>query len=308
VLVSRPGPGNAPCCSGRRPRRAEGSDEPFTLNPGDVLDAKVYIVAMKTLISLLLLACNALAPAAPPAAGQPLTVAAAADLTFVFKDIAAQFQKETGIAVNTSFGSSGNFFAQIKNGAPYDLFFSADLRYPQQLEAAGLTEPGTLYTYARGKIVLWAPNGARFEVSRRFDVLLESNVHKISIADPAHAPYGRAAVAALQHAGVYDKVRDKLVLGENISQAAQFVLSGSADIGIVALSLALAPPMRGQGKYFEIPDSDYPPIDQAVVILKSSRNKDAARRLIDFLRRPETAELMRRYGFALPQSAAGAAP
>jgi molybdate transport system substrate-binding protein len=272
-------------------------------------NVKVYIVAMSALMALTLLLLPHPAPAPVAAPSQQLTVAAAADLTFVFKDIAARFQKETGIVVSPSFGSSGNFFAQIQNGAPYDLFFSADVRYPQQLEAAGLIEPGTLYTYARGKIVLWAPNGARFEVSRRFNVLLESNVHKIAIANPAHAPYGRAAVAALQHAGVYDKVRDKLVLGENISQTAQFVLSGSADIGIIALSLAMAPPMKGQGKYFEIPESDYPPIDQAVVILKSSHNKDAARRLIDFLRKPDTAELMRSYGFALPNAAAaGATP
>ncbi len=141
-------------------------------------------------------------------------------------------------------------------------------------------------------------------MNRGLSVLLDPGVHKIAIANPEHAPYGRAAVAALQHDGVYDKVRDKLVLGENISQTAQFVVSGSADVGIVALSLALSPTMKDQGKFFEIPDASYPPIDQAAVILKSLQNKEAARRLLDFMRRPEITDLMRSYGF-VPAEAPG---
>jgi molybdate transport system substrate-binding protein len=243
---------------------------------------------------------------APGAATRPaITVAAAADLAFVFKDIAARFQKQTGIAVRLSFGSSGNFFAQIQNGAPYDIFFSADVRYPQQLERAGLIEAGTLTPYARGKIVLWTPNRSTVDVSRGLGVLLDPGVHKIAIANPEHAPYGRAAVSALHHDGLYDKVRDKLVLGENISQTAEFVLSGSADVGIVALSLALSPTMKHQGRCFEIPESSYPAIDQAAVILKSSHNQEAARRLLEFMRRPEIAALMRSYGFAPPQAGHG---
>jgi len=264
---------------------------------------------MNTLIALLLILVNGQPSTPTPDASRQVTVAAAADLTFVFKDVAARFEKETGIAVRLSFGSSGNFFAQIQNGAPFDIFFSADAGYPQQLESAGLTEPGTFYSYARGKIVLWAPKGSSIDVARGLGVLAEPDVRKIAIANPEHAPYGRAAVAALQHEGLYDRVRDKLVLGENISQAAQFAVSGSADVGIVALSLALSPTMKDQGKFFEIPESSYPPIDQAAVILKSSRNKDAARQFLDFLRRPEIAALMRSYGFTLPETqAAGATP
>lgn len=247
------------------------------------------------------------APAAP--SGPQITVAAASDLTFAFKEVAARFQKETGTSVNLSFGSSGNFFAQIQNGAPYDLFFSADTNYAKMLESAGLTEPGTLYRYARGKIVLWAPKSSGLDVNRGLAVLLDPGVRKIAIANPEHAPYGRAAVKALQHDGVYDKVRDKLVLGENISQTAQFVLSGSADVGVLALSLALSPPMKDQGKYFEIAASSYPAIDQAAVILKSSQKKELARQFLEFLRKSETVDLMRRYGFAVPEAtAAGTAP
>lgn len=259
-------------------------------------------------IALLLILTNRYPSAATPDAGRQITVAAAADLTFVFKDVAARFEKQSGIDVRLSFGSSGNFFAEIQNGGPYDIFFSADARYPQQLASASLVEPGTLYLYARGKIVLFAPKGSSIDVARGLSVLTEPAVHKISIANPAHAPYGRAAVAALQHEGLYDKVRDKLVLGENISQAAQFVVSGGADVGIVALSLAVSPTMKDQGKFFEIPQTSYPDIDQAAVILKSSPNKDAAREFLDFLRRPEIAALMRSYGFALPQARAAAKP
>jgi molybdate transport system substrate-binding protein len=175
---------------------------------------------------------------------QEITVAAASDLQFVFQDVAARFEKETGHRVKLIFGSSGNFFAQIENGAPFDLFFSADIDYPRKLEAAGLSEPGTLYPYAMGKIVLWAPRGSTLNLSLGLKSLLDAKVKKIAIANPQHAPYGRAAVGALRSQGIYQQVSDKLVLGENISQTASFVLSGSADAGIVALSLALGPGMK----------------------------------------------------------------
>ena len=152
-----------------------------------------------------------------------LTVAAAADLTFAFKDVAARFQKETGNTVKLSFGSSGNFFSQIQNGAPYDLFFSADIDYPKKLEAAGLAEPGSLYEYATGKIVLWVPDASPLDLKRGLKVLLDPRATKIAIANPLHAPYGKAAVAALKHEKIYDQVKPRLVLGENIAQTAQFV-------------------------------------------------------------------------------------
>src|ERR1700720_205600 len=151
-------------------------------------------------------------------AAQEITVAAAADLQFAFQDVAARFEKDTGRHVKLIFGSSGNFFAQIENGAPFDLFFSADIDYPKRLEAAGLAEPGTLYPYATGKIVLWVPNESKLDLNHGLHALLDPAVHKIAIANPEHAPYGRAAVAALRHENLYDQVSPRFVLGENISQ------------------------------------------------------------------------------------------
>jgi molybdate transport system substrate-binding protein len=236
---------------------------------------------------------------------QEITVAAAADLQFVMQDIAARFQKETGKTVKLTYGSSGNFFQQLQNGAPFDMFFSANLDYPRKLEAAGLTEPGTFYQYAVGKIVIWVPNDSKLDVSSGLQSLLSASIKKIAIANPQHAPYGQAAVAAMKKENVYDKVADKFVLGENISQTATFVVSGSADVGIVALSLALSPNMKDKGRYSEIPLGDYPPIEQACVILKSSQQKDAAKAFLNFIKTPAVAELFRTYGFAVP---AGSTP
>ena len=240
---------------------------------------------------------------APANAGE-LKIAAAADLTFAFKDVAARFKNQTGNSLKLTYGSSGNFFAQIQNGAPFDLFFSADVSYPQKLEAAGLTEPGTIYDYATGKLVIWVPNASKLDLSRGLSVLLDPGIRKIAVANPQHAPYGAAAVAALHHAGIYDQVKDKFVLGENISQTAQFVQSGNADVGLLALSLALAPAMKTSGHYVEVPASDYPPLIQAGVILKSSRNKELANQFLKFLKEPGTVALMEQYGFAVPKDVA----
>jgi molybdate transport system substrate-binding protein len=229
-----------------------------------------------------------------------LKIAAAADLTFAFKDVGARFEKQTGNSLKLTYGSSGNFFSQIQNGAPFDLFFSADVSYPQKLEAASLAEPGTIYDYARGKLVIWVPNASKLDLSRGLSVLLDPDIRKIAVANPLHAPYGVAAVAALRHAGIYDQVKDKLVLGENISQTAQFVQSGNADVGLLALSLAVAPAMKPSGRYVEVPASDYPPLIQAGVVVKSSRNKELANQFMKFLKEPGTIALMAQYGFTLP--------
>jgi len=230
-------------------------------------------------------------------------VAAAADLQFGFRELAATFEKQTGASVKVSFGSSGNFANQIENGAPFDLFFSADLSYPKRLEAAGLTEPGTLFHYADGKIVLWARE-SRFDVKRGLSLLVDPVVRKIAIANPQHAPYGRAAVAALQHEQLYEKVKDKLVFGENISQTAQFVDTGNADVGIVALSLVMAPAMQGKGAYFLIPESEYPTIEQGCIVLKVAKNKSLAIQFLGFVKKPETGALLKKYGFGVSQQAA----
>jgi molybdate transport system substrate-binding protein len=233
-----------------------------------------------------------------------LKIAAAADLTFAFSDVGARFVKQTGNTVKLTYGSSGNFFAQIQNGAPFDLFFSADVGYPQKLEAAGLTVPGTIYEYASGKLVMWAPTASKLDLSRGLSTLLDPGIRKIAIANPQHAPYGAAAVAAMRHEGVYDKVKGQLVLGENISQTAQFVQSGNADVGLIALSLAVAPAMKDKGRYVEIPAADYPPIIQAAVILKSSHNKELANQFLKFMKERGTVALMERYGFSVPKDIA----
>jgi molybdate transport system substrate-binding protein len=238
------------------------------------------------------------------AAAAEIKVAAASDLTFAFKDVVAGFEQQTGNNVRLTYGSSGNFFSQIQNGAPFDLFFSADVNFPRKLEAAGLTEPGSLYEYAKGEIVIWVPNASKLDLSKGLAVLLDPSVRKIAIANPLHAPYGAAAVAAMKHAGIYDRVKGKFVQGENISQTAQFVHSGNAEVGIVALSLA--PAMKSDGRYVVIPPEDYPPLIQAAVILKSSREKDVANQFLKFLKEPKTVALMQRYGFVVPEDIAAA--
>lgn len=228
---------------------------------------------------------------------QSITVAAAADLQFAMQEVAAQFQKQTGKEVKLIYGSSGNFFQQLQNGAPFDMFFSANLDYPEKLQAAGLTESGSYYEYARGKIVVWVAKESMIDVSFGLQALLNPSVKKIAIANPQHAPYGQAAVAAMQKEGVYEKIKDKFVLGENISQTASFVVTGSADVGIVALSLALSPNMKDKGRYVEIPAGDYPPMQQACVVLSSSKNKETAKQFLSFIKSPAVADTFRKYGF-----------
>ncbi|MDQ1390531.1 MAG: molybdate transport system substrate-binding protein [Acidobacteriaceae bacterium] len=239
----------------------------------------------------------------PLGLAQEITVAAAADLQFAMQDVTARFHKETGKTVKLIYGSSGNFFQQIQNGAPFDMFFSANLDFPKKLEAAGSTEPGTYYQYARGKIVLWVPKESKIDLTSGMKALLDPSVKKIAIANPQHAPYGQAAVAAMQTENIYERLKEKFVLGENISQTASFVVSGAADVGIVALSLALSPTMKEKGRYADIPAGEYPPIEQACVILRSSKEKDTARQFLSFMKTPAVAEVLRSYGFDVESSA-----
>jgi molybdate transport system substrate-binding protein len=236
---------------------------------------------------------------ASQAAAQPssLTVAAASDLQTVFPELVRAFERETGVEVTVSFGSSGTFFAQIQNGAPFDLFFSADVDYPQRLGRSGHADPDTFYHYATGRLVLWARKDAGIDVTRGLAILRDARVRRIAIANPAFAPYGRAAVAALRSQGLYDAVRPKIVLGDNISQAAQLADSGNADVALLAHSLASGPALRASGVHVEVPASAHPPIDQGVIIVRISRRKEAARRLIEFVRGPAGREILRRQGF-----------
>ncbi len=230
-------------------------------------------------------------------------VAAAADLQAAMPEIAKSFKAKTGTTIDVAYGSSGNFYAQIQNGAPLDVFFSADKEYPRKLEESGFTEPHTAAIYGVGKIVLWMPASAKCDPERDgWQCLQDSSVKKIAIANPAHAPYGRAAVAALQKAGIYDAVKAKLVLGENISQAAQFVQSGNAEAGIIANSLTLSPALQA-GKKWIIPTELYPRIEQTVAVLKSAKEKLAAQELVKFVTQGPGREILAKYGFEPPQPA-----
>jgi len=235
----------------------------------------------------------------PHARAQAAKIAAAADLKFAMTELASQFEKQSGAKLDVTYGSSGNFLTQIQNGAPFDLFFSADSEYPKKLEAAGLTEPGTLRDYAVGRIVIWTPRDSGIDVAKAgWQSLLDQRVKKIAIANPEHAPYGRAAVAAMKKAGIYEQVKDKLVYGENISQAAEFVQSGNAQAGIVALSLAMSPAMKDGGSW-EVPAKLYQPIFQSVVMMKASKNKDAALKFLRFVKSEAGQEILLRFGFTI---------
>jgi len=240
---------------------------------------------------------------APMMHAQTLRIAAASDLQFVMSDLCDRFEKKSGIKVAVTYGSSGNFRAQIQNGAPFDLFFSADVLYPQQLISAGFADAQSLTVYAQGHLALWAPAGTNLLLEERgFEALKDARVRKIAIANPEHAPYGRAAVAALQKAGAYDQVKSKLVFGENISQAAQFVQSGSAQVGIIAFSLTFAESMKA-GEHWEIPADLYPPLQQGAVVIDSSQNKAAARAFLKFVKSFEGREVLAKFGLTSPVTA-----
>jgi molybdate transport system substrate-binding protein len=226
-----------------------------------------------------------------------LTIAAASDLQPALPRLVAAFERESGHTVRVTYGSSGNFFAQIRSGAPFDVFLSADIAYPEQLETAGLAEPGSVIAYATGSIVLWARRGAGIDVRGGWSMLTSDRLKRISIANPDHAPYGRAAVAALRAAGVYDRVRAKLVFGENVAQAAQFVQSGNADVGIIPLSLARSAALSAAGDYSSIPPALYPVIEQGAAVLRASPNKAAARAFLQYLQRPDVAAALAQAGF-----------
>jgi molybdate transport system substrate-binding protein len=241
---------------------------------------------------LLVLFCAACAPHHP---AQKLTVAAAADLNFALPEMMRQFRAAgAAVELQIAYGSSGNFYAQIGNGAPFDVFLSADVAYPRKLAAGGIGVGNSVFTYAVGRLVVWVPAASPLDPAT---ALREASVKHIAIANPQHAPYGRAAEAALRSLGLYQTVEPKLVLGENIAQTLQFVESGAAEAGIVAMSLAVAPPVRARGRYWEIPPDAYPRIEQGGIILKDS---PAARDFRGFLLSAAGRRILKQYGFFVP--------
>ena len=256
----------------------------------------VGVASLSVLLAASLLALAT--PRAPRPVTVDLSVAAAADLSSPLKQLAANYEQKAGVRLKLSFGSSGMLTQELQNGAPFDVFLSADMDYPRQLVAAGLAEGDSLTLYARGKLVLWTPSDSHLDLQHQgMNVLLDPSVKKIAIANPQHAPYGHAAMAALKHSGLYDRVQDRLVMGENVAQAAQFVESGNAQVGFVALAHARALGMSGKGKYWEVPAEEYPSLEQGAVILIRSQHKQEAADFLRYLGSTEASELLRKYGF-----------
>ncbi len=234
-------------------------------------------------------------------AGDNILVAAASNLRFAMHEICRDFQKENpSIQTKVSYGSSGNFFAQIKQGAPFDIFLSADAAYPELLEKEGLTVEGMSKTYAVGEIVLWFPKYSKVDSDKGMQTVTFPEVKKLAIANPKHAPYGRAAEESLRYYGLWEKVEGKLIYGENISQTAQFVHTGAADAGIVALSLAISPKMLQEGRYWVIPDESHSDIEQIYVVLKKGKGKKSVRKFLDFIHGEKGSKILSRYGFVIP--------
>lgn len=256
--------------------------------------------AASALLQFATTAAADLTPERSPPAPAPL-VAAAADLKFALDEIVARFERETGQGVRVTYGSSGNIARQIAQGAPYELFLSADEAFVVKLHGQGFTRgPGELY--AIGRIVLFVPEGSSLRPDPQLEHLArrlaEGRAGRLAIANPDHAPYGRAAEQALRSLGLWDQIRPRLLLGENVAQAAQFAASGNADGGIIAYSLALAPELRRRGTYALIPDTLHAPLRQRMVLLKGAT--PAAERFYDYLRSPATRAILAAYGFALP--------
>lgn len=257
---------------------------------------------MKFIKTLTVAAMAWLLALGPVSAGEKLTIAAAADLKFAMDEIAATFRKaHPGDEVDVIYGSSGKFHTQIQQGGPFDIFFSADKGYAESLKAEGLavTEPKL---YAIGRIVLWSPTRDASKITLKD--LDDPKLNKIAIANPAHAPYGKRAEEALRAVGLWDKLKDKLVFGENIAQTAQFVQTGAAEIGVVALSLAKSPELASKGGYALIPDKLHSPLEQAFVITKQGAEKPLAKAFAKYMSAKEARQIMIRYGFVLPTETA----
>jgi molybdate transport system substrate-binding protein len=261
------------------------------------------LIARIALSNFLFLALLLLCARPITAQKRQIRVAAASDLQAIMPRVAKAFEDQQRISVEVTYGSSGNFFAQIRNGAPFDVFFSADSEFPARLVAGNLADPSSALVYAVGSLVLWVPANSQCEPqNEKWNCLLQPGVAKIALANPAHAPYGRAAVSAVQSAHIYDQIRAKLVLGENVSQAAQFVQSGNAQAGLLAFSQMQVPALRS-GKYWRIPKESYPPIEQTVVSLKSARDKPAADDFIAFVTQGPGRTILQQSGFEPPPAA-----
>ncbi len=240
-------------------------------------------------------------PTVAAAGPNELTVAVAANFQLAMHELAPKFEQAAGVKLKLVYGASGTFYQQIQNGAPFDVFFSADMDFPKRLADAGQGVRESVKPYAAGTLVLWAPRTTAVDVEKQgMEALAQPAVRKIALANPATAPYGAAAVAAMKQVGLYDSLQRRIVLGENVAQAAQFAQTGAADIAFLALSQALDPALKDAGRYWVAPQTMYPRIEQGVVIVKASKQPANAAKLIAFVTGAEGMAVLQRFGYEAP--------
>jgi molybdate transport system substrate-binding protein len=233
---------------------------------------------------------------AAPVCAEQVLVAVAANFVPPFREIAIEFEAATGHTVRVAAGSSGNFYSQIKNGAPFDVFFSADMDHPKRLEDEGLGVKDSRVTYAIGRVVLWSPNA---DLIKGEETLRSNNFKRLAIANPKTAPYGLAAMQAMQTLDLWESVQPKIVMGENLGQTMGFIESGNADLGFVALSQVLDPKIKGRGSRWDVPTHLHEPIKQDVIVLTKGKDNPAARALLAFVNSPRVQTIIERYGYKL---------
>lgn len=234
--------------------------------------------------------------AVTPALAEQVLVAVAANFVPPFREVAMEFEKTTGHNVQVASGSSGNFYAQIKNGAPFDVFFSADNERPKFLEDEGFGVKGSRFTYAIGRLVLWSPDP---NLVKGEDTLRSESFKHLAIANPKTAPYGAAAMQAMQKLGLWESVQSRLVMGENLGQTMGFIESGNAELGFLALSQVMDPKMKGKGGRWDVPINLHEPIQQDVVLLAKGKDNPAAKALMEFMGGPQATAIIERYGYEL---------
>ncbi len=234
--------------------------------------------------------------AVTPALAEQVVVAVAANFVPPFREVATEFEQATGHHVQVAAGSSGAFFAQIKNGAPFDVFFSADDERPKLLEDEGLGVKGSRFTYAIGRLVLWSPDP---NLVKGEDTLRSERFKHLAIANPKTAPYGVAAMHAMQKLEVWEKLQPRIVMGENLGQTMGFIESGNAELGFLALSQVMDPKMKGKGSRWDVSNNLHEPIRQDVVLLTKGKDNPAAKALMEFIGSPQVKAIIERYGYEL---------
>jgi molybdate transport system substrate-binding protein len=256
------------------------------------ISASSSLILLLAFASLLSLSCARDTTTKNQTSPPEITIAAAANLTDAFMELSKEFTLKTGVRVRLSFGATADLARQIENGAPFDVFASADVEHVEKLNGAGLLVPGTNKLFARGRLVLWIPQGSRVTLNRIEDIT-RPEVERISIAKPDLAPYGRAAVEALSTLNLWTQVEPKVIYGQNVSQAKQYAATGNAEVAFIPLALVKS----GEGRTIEVDETLHHPLDQALAVVKDSRQQEAAARFVSFVLSPEGQTLLERYGY-----------